>query len=207
MVAPQPQTVPRYTVDEYLALDRASQDRHVYLDGIIRVIAPESDAHSDISTNLVYMLVRQLEGKPLATRTNGTRVRSGPASTPGNSKKGMYSYPDILVCDEPEYADERRDILLNPKVIFEVLSKTTEAFDRGEKFERFRAWNPSLTDYLLLTQDRAHVDHFQRRANGVSWNLAFYDGLDAQVIIDSIECRLPLAEVYDRVVFPVRDEQ
>lgn len=207
MAAPQRQTEPRYPVDYYLAMERASVERHVYIDGLIRAMAGESDPHGLICTNTVFLLVGQLKGTPCSVRSKDAKVRSGPAPTPGRSMKGVYSYPDMMViCGEPEYADEYCDIFLNPKVIVEVLSESTEAFDRGDKFERFRDWNQSLTDYLLVAQDRAHVDHFQRGADG-RWLLTVYNGLDAQVLIDSIECRLPLAEVYDRVVFPVRDEQ
>lgn len=203
MAAPQRQTEPRYTVDYYLAMERASEERHVYIDGLIRAMAGESGAHADISTNIVGLLFNQLKGKPCRARTKDTRVRSGPAPTPGRSMKGLYSYPDALViCEEPEFADHYLDILLNPKVIVEVLSDSTEAFDRGEKFQRFRQWNPSLTDYVLVAQHRPQVDHYRRNANGSSWTLDSYDGLEAELVIASIECRLPLKDVYDRVVFP-----
>lgn len=202
MAAPQRHTEPRYSVDEYLAIERASEERHVYLDGAVYAMAGESSAHGDISANAFGLLFVQLKGKPCRARSKDTRVRSGPVPTPGRSMKGLYSYPDVLViCEEPEYADGHADILLNPKVIVEVLSDSTEAFDRGKKFERYRQWNLSLTDYVLVAQDRPQVDHFQRDADG-SWKLRSYYGLQAEVVLASIECRLPLQDVYDRVVFP-----
>jgi Uma2 family endonuclease len=106
-----------------------------------------------------------------------------------------------VVCGQPEYQDQHTEILLNPSVILEVLSPATEAFDRGEKFQRYQRWNPTLTDYLLVSQDRAQVEHFIRQADG-GWTQYVHTGLDAAVTIASIQCTLKLADVYDRVIFP-----
>src|SRR5437763_1371764 len=138
-----PKLKPRYTVDQYLAMERHAEERHLFLDGEIYAMAGESDRHGIISVNLVALLVVQLRGGPCSVRTKDTKVRSGPIPMSGAATKGMFSYPDVLViCKEPEYHDAFRDILLNPKAIFEVLSESTEAFDRGEKFQRFQEWNP-----------------------------------------------------------------
>jgi Uma2 family endonuclease len=190
------------TVDQYLATERASEVRHYYLDGEILAMAGESQAHADISVNIVGSLFNQLRGTPCRVRTKDTKVRSGPILSAGESARGLFSYPDVLViCGEPEFRDALKDVILNPKVILEVLSETTEAFDRGEKFTRLQTWNPSLTDYVLVSQDRPQIEHFTRQADG-TWSYRLITGLEASLAIASIKCTLKLAEVYERVAFP-----
>ena len=197
-----PKLKPRYTVDEYLALERAAVERHTYLDGEIIAMAGESDYHGIISVNVVVTLGTQLKGNPCQVRTKDTKVRSGPIPETGHGKKGLFSYPDILVVSgEREFHDAHKDIILNPKVIIEVLSESTEAFDRGEKFTRFQTCNPSLSDYVLVSQDKPQMEHFEKQPNGV-WTYHLYQGLDVTVGIASIGCTLKLADVYDRVIFP-----
>ncbi len=200
MGAPKLQRLP--TVDEYLAGERAAFERHTYIDGQILVMAGESDSHGIISVNLVMIVAVQLRGTSCQARTKDTKVRSGPIPETGRGTRGMYSYPDVLViCGEPEYHDSHKDIVLNPKAIFEVLSENTEAFDRGEKFLRLQAHNPTLTDYVLIGQDAARIEHFQKQADG-RWLYSLHAGLETSVVVESIACTLKLAEVYDRVEFP-----
>lgn len=194
---------PAYTVNQYLAMERAAEERHYYLDGAIYAMAGESDAHGIITVNLVGSLFNQLRGTPCQVRTKDTKVRSGPILSAGETARGLFSYPDVLVlCGEPEYHDALKDVILNPKVIFEVLSERTEAFDRGEKFNRCQTWNPSLTDYILVSQDRAQVEHFARQPDG-SWSYRRTTGLAAEVVIASIKCTLQLAALYERVTLPI----
>lgn len=192
---------PLFTVDEYLTLERSSEERHEYLDGQIYAMAGESDAHADISVNLVVTLGNQVKGTHCRVRTKDTKVRSGPAPKPSQSTtQGLYSYPDLVViCGEPQYHDEHRDVILDPTVILEVLSPSTEAFDRGEKFSRYQMWNPTLKDYLLVSQDRAQIEHYARQADG-SWRYNLVQGLGAAVAIASINCTLALSDVFDRVI-------
>lgn len=197
------QSEPRYTVEEYLASERESEERHEYLDGQIFAMAGESPEHGDICTNLVLQLAAQLRDTPCRVRSKDTKVRSGTSSMSRKSAKGLFSYPDIVViCGEPQYYDEHRHVVINPSVIIEVLSDSTEAFDRGEKFLRYQNWNPSLTDYILVSQFAPIVEHYVRQPDG-SWTYHVYQGLEHNVFITSIDCTLRLAEVYDRVVFPV----
>ena len=192
---------PDYTVEEYLAFERESEERHEYLDGLIYAMAGESGEHGDISTNLALELAGQLKGKNCRARFKDTKVRSGPIPKQKHSTKGLYSYPDaVVICGEPNYMDEHRDVVTNPKVIIEVLSPTTEAFDRGEKFDRYDFWNPTLTDYLLVSQDQPKIDHFIRQEDG-NWTRIVYRGLKTKVIIKSIGCTVKLADVYDRIKF------
>lgn len=190
----------RFTVEEYLAYERASETRHEYLDGEIFEMAGESDAHGDISTNVIIALGPQLRLVGCRIRTKDTKVRSGFA--PLKRKKGLSSYPDIVViCDDPQYLDEHRDILLNPKIIFEVLSESTAAFDRVEKFARYRKWLPSLTDYVLIEQSQPTVDHY-RRLDAEKWEFRSLSGLDQILDLASVNCRLPFADIYYGIEFP-----
>ncbi len=106
-----------------------------------------------------------------------------------------------MICGERQFHDSHRDVVLNPTVIIEILSPTTEAFDRGEKFDRYQFWNPTLSDYLLVSQDQPKIEHYIRQSDG-SWSYFVYRGLQSQVPLKSIQCTLQLAEVYDRIVFP-----
>jgi Uma2 family endonuclease len=195
------QLQPIYTVEEYLRLERAAEERSEYLDGVIYAMAGESEEHGDISVNLTMIIATQLKGKDCRARLKDTKVRSGPIPSLRNATKGLYSYPDVVViCGERQFHDSHRDVVLNPSVIIEILSPTTEAFDRGEKFDRYQFWNPTLSDYLLVSQDQPKIEHYIRQSDG-SWNYFVHRGLASQVEIKSIQCTLRLDEVYDRIVF------
>jgi Uma2 family endonuclease len=197
LAKPQPQ--PLYTVAEYLSFERESEERHEYLDGVIYAMAGESSEHADISQNISSELYVQLKGRDCRARSKDTKVRSGPLPKLKYSAKGLYSYPDVVViCGEPEYLDDYRDVIANPKVIIEVLSPATEKFDRGEKFDRYDAWNPTLTDYLLVSQEQARIEHYVRQDDG-TWTRAVSRGLRSKVVIKSIRCTLKLKDVYDRI--------
>jgi Uma2 family endonuclease len=103
-----------------------------------------------------------------------------------------------VICGEPEYHDAFKDVVLNPKVIVEVLSDSTEAFDRGEMFTRLQTWSPSLTNYVLASQDRPQLEHYARQADG-RWSYCRITGLDSSLAIASIQCTLKLADVYERI--------
>ncbi|MBX9691052.1 MAG: Uma2 family endonuclease [Cyanobacteria bacterium] len=195
-------SVPLFTVDQYLALERSSEERHEFLDGQIYAMAGESDEHADITVNLVAGLANQLKGTPCRVRTKDTKVRSGPAPKPHQATtSGLYCYPDLVViCGEPQYHDEHRDVILNPTVILEVLSPSTEAFDRGEKFSRYQMWNPSLKDYLLISQDQPKIEHYARHSDD-SWRYTLVQGLHNIIVIPSINCTLQLSDVFDRITF------
>ncbi len=204
MSMPQPQ--PLFTVDEYLAFERAAEDRHEYIDGHIYAMAGESPEHGDISANLIIALGTQLKGKPCRLRTKDTKVRGGPMPLSGRGRRGTFSYPDLVViCGEPEYHDAHGDIVSNPTAIVEVLSPSTENHDRGVKFARYQMWNPSLTDYLLVSQIEPHVEHFRRHPDGV-WTFQRHLGLASRVEIPSIGCVLNLTDVYDRIAFRPSDD-
>jgi Uma2 family endonuclease len=197
-----------YTEDEYLALERASQERREYLDGQIYLMAGESEAHGTICINLSIEFGCQLKGTPCRAFSKDTKVRSGPLPKSRYSAQGLYSFPDLLVvCGEGQYLDEHQDVLLNPKVIIEVLSPSIEAFDRTEKFVRYRTYLDSLTDYILVAQSQALMEHFARDENGQWVIAATATELSGTVVINSIGCTLRLVDVYDRIVFPVPNDE
>ena len=185
-----------------MALERASDERHEYLDGLIYLMAGESPAHADICTNLVIIVGSQLKGTPCRAWSKDTKVRSGPLPVTRYSMEGLFSYPDLLVvCGTPVYLDEYQHVVLNPRVIVEVLSPTTTAFDRGEKFKRYHTHLESLTDYLTVTQDRPWVEHHSRQPNG-EWAVQSFTDLADTAALESIDCTLNLRDVYDRIEFP-----
>ncbi len=195
----------QFTAAEYLAAERETDERNEYLDGYVYRMAGESPEHGAICTNLTASLHGQLLGKPCQAFSKDTKVRSGPLPERLHSTKGLYSYPDlVVVCGKLQFLDENRDVLLNPTVIIEVSSPTTEHFDRGEKWMRYQHWLPTLTDYVIVAQTRPAIDHYQR-AEGNSW---LYMGISetGSLHIPSIKCTLVLSEVYDRIEFPSADD-
>ncbi|MDQ3010423.1 MAG: Uma2 family endonuclease [Acidobacteriota bacterium] len=200
-----PQSKIRFTVEHYLAVERQSNERYIYLDGEIYAMAGESPQHATICTNLTLTVAAQLKGSHCQAWSKDFKVRSGPSTQPAKTTKGLYSYPDLVVfCGAAEFHDEHQDVLINPAVVIEVLSPSTEAFDRGEKFLRYQSWNPTLTDYLLVSQPRPAIEHYQRQPQG-GWSYHVYSQLTDSPTIQSIACTLRLAEVYDRIEFPVEN--
>jgi Uma2 family endonuclease len=198
---------PLHTVEEYLALERASEERHEYLDGQIYAMAGESPDHGTICTNINGQLYNQLRGTPCQVWSKDIKVRNGPAPKKGYSTRGLFSYPDLLVvCGEAQFHDDYKDVLLNPIVLIEVLSPTTESFDRGEKWLRYQTWLPALTDYLLVSQSRPVIERFLRQIAG-GWLYSSVTSLEANIHLSSIDCTLRLAEVYDRISFPIESAE
>ena len=194
-------TKPVFTVQEYLDIDRSEDERYEFLDGEIYAMAGESGEHGDICVNFTIALGVQLINTSCRLRIKDTKVRSGMFPVKRPLVKGMISYPDLVViCGEPEYHDEFRDVVLNPSVIIEVLSDSTEQFDRSEKFHRYQLWNPTLTDYILVSQDKPLIEHYIRQLDG-SWKYLFYKELDKEFVIESINSRLKLAEIFYRIEF------
>lgn len=182
----------RLTPEEYLALERKAEFRSEYLAGETFAMAGAGERHSMIVTNIGSEISRQFKGRPGKNYSNAMRVRV-PATD-------LFAYPDIVaVCGETRFDDEHNDTLLNPTLIVEVLSPSTEAYDRGEKFWHYRQLE-SLAEYLLVAQDRHRIEHYVRQA-GSQWLLSESNSLNGTVDLRSIDCRLALAEVYDKVDF------
>jgi Uma2 family endonuclease len=181
----------KLTPAEYLAFERAQTDaKHEFLDGEITAMAGNSREHKRIVSNVMGILYNQLRGRPCDHYGSDMRVKV-PAT-------GLYVYPDITaLCDEPRFEDEVFDTLLNPSVIIEVLSDTTEAYDCGAKFDHYRSIE-SLQTYVLIAQDKAQIELFQRQAD--RWLLSIAKGLEARIRLESIDCELALVDVYERVL-------
>ncbi len=191
-----------YTVEEYLKMERDAFERSEYISGEIFAMAGESENHADISVNIIRETSLQTRKTDCKIRAKDTKVRSGDfEEKKPHSMKGMFSYPDLVIlCGTPEYHDEYKDIVLNPKVIIEVLSESTELFDRNTKFIRYSKFNPTLTDYILVSQDKPMVEHFIRQPDE-SWLIYTYFGLKVVFTIESIGCKLKMSDVYDRIKF------
>ncbi len=185
---------PKMTPEAYLAFERAQLDaRHELLDGDIIAMAGSSRQHNRTVANLVASLISQLRGQPCDVYPSDMRVKI-PAT-------GLYTYPDVIaLCHDPQFEDATFDTLLNPSVIIEVLSPSTEAYDRGAKFAHYRSIE-DLQLYILVAQDKPQIEVFRRQANG-DWLLSVAEGLEARVSLDTIGCELALADVYERVIEP-----
>jgi Uma2 family endonuclease len=180
----------RYTAEEYLALERQAECKSEYCAGDIFAMAGASRWHNLIVANVVRELSLQLKGRPCATYPSDMRVKISPT--------GLYTYPDItVVYGEAQFEDTQQDTLLNPTLIVEVLSESTEAYDRGGKFAHYRKLT-SLIEYVLIAQTKPHVEHYVRQPDN-RWLLAEADSLHQTLHLPSIDCHLVLAEVYDKV--------
>lgn len=178
-----------WTPDEYLAFERASEFKHEYLNGEIYDMTGASEAHNSIVANLVITLGSQLKGRPCHIYANDMRVKASAKH---------YTYPDVVVaCPKPILEDNEFDTLINPTVIIEVLSPSTEMYDRNAKLASYRAIE-SLQAYLLVAQDRAHIEYYLRQSRN-SWLLAEANGLEATIELAAIQCTLSMRDIYDKV--------
>lgn len=181
------------TPEQYLAIERKAEYRSEYVDGEMVAMTGASRRHNLIAFNLAREIGQQLKGRPCEGYTSDMRVRI-PSSR-------LCTYPDVVVvCGEPRFEDEHVDTLLNPTVIIEVLSQSTELYDRGRKFAFYRSLE-SLAEYLLVAQDEYRVEQYVKQADG-RWLLSDYRSLDDVVELPSIECKLAVREIYDKVALP-----
>lgn len=184
--------VPRFSVEEYLELDRSAEVQSEFHDGVMFPITAVTWERSEINGSVWSKLKTALRGKPCKVASAAVRVRVRPSK---------FVIPDLMiVCGEPAFADKVRDTVTNPRVIVEILSPSTADYDYGEKFILYRGL-PSFEEYLLVSQDHARVEVFRKTSDG-RWMLTTYLGLDAVVPIESVGVDLALAEVYDGVEFP-----
>jgi Uma2 family endonuclease len=183
------QTIVKMTDAEYLAFERASDIRHEFLDGEIFAMAGAGAIHGRISTNLSGLLFNALRRKSCEVFSADLRVHI--------PTTGLYTYPDLLVvCGQPQFLDNEFDTLLNPKVIIEILSPSTEAYDRGAKFADYMTL-PSLAHYVLVSQDRVRIEVFTRQEAG-PW-LYSQQLAGEKVELPAIEAVLVVDEVYENV--------
>ena len=186
----------RLSPEEYLAIERAADRKSDYWNGEMFAQAGASERHGTIVANLVFSLVGALKGRPCKVYANDLRLQV--AAT------GLYTYPDLLViCGPPEFSDEVQDMVRNPRLIVEVLSPSTEDYDRGRKFAHYRTL-PSLVEYLVVAQDRPHVERFfreegDREIPGPRWVLTEESRREGVIHLLSVDAVLSLSEVYDKV--------
>lgn len=192
-MTPQAERKPSISFEEWLEGERASLDeRSEYVEGEIFAMSGGTAEHNAILSNISGQFWTQMKARPCWVYASGMKLRIQQAEA--------GKYPDLMaVCGEQEFHDGRRDLLLNPSLIGEVLSDSTEGYDRGEKFALYRRI-PSLREYLLVSQHRALVERYHRGTNG-HWILSTFEDLADQVALESIGCTLALAEVYDKIVF------
>lgn len=189
----------KYTPEEYLALERESAERHEYLEGEIYQMDGESLSHSHVCVNLTIEVGTQLRGHRCEALSPNMKVRTSTAS--------LFSYPDLtIVCGEPLFHDRKQDVVINPRVIFEVLSPSTERYDRGRKFQRYRLGNETLTDYVLIAQETASVEHYRKTGDGL-WVYEIYTELADFLRFEELDLELALERIYDRIELQILTEE
>ena len=182
----------RYTPEEYLALERNAEFKSEYLDGRIVAMTGATIAHVTITGNVNGELRQRLRGGPCRAVASEMRVQVGEGR--------RYVYPDVVAfCGEPRFMDGTLDTLMNPALIVEVLSPSTEAYDRGEKFLHYRDIE-SLQEYVLVAQDRVLVERFVRA--GEFWTLSTISDPDASLELTSVRCEIPLRDIYENAGLP-----
>jgi len=187
-------TAARHTItpEEYLALDRAAETKSEYYSGEVFAMKGATEEHNLVVGNLVRELGNRLRQSPCKVYPSDMRVQV---------PTGLYTYPDVsIVCAQPAFLGDRRDTLLNPIVLIEVLSGSTEAYDRGLKFEHYGAI-PSLHEYLLVSTVRPRIERYRRQSDE-GWLFDAAAGLESTLRLTAVNVELPLAEVYARVEFP-----
>jgi Uma2 family endonuclease len=180
------------TEEQYLEIERKAEFKSEYYRGEMFAMSGAREPHILIAGNAFGELRQQLRRRPCRAYSNDMRVRVTPV--------GLYTYPDVvIVCGEPKFLDENRDVLLNPTVIIEVLSESTEAYDRGQKFELYRALE-SLAEYLMISSRRISADLFTRQVDG-GWLLTAKSNLEGSIELKSVDCQLLMSDLYDKVEF------
>ena len=187
---------PYISPQAYLAAERAGEIKHEYYDGQVYAMAGASERHNLIAMNIGASLHSQLRRRACTVYPSDLRGKVSPL--------GFYIYPDIsVVCGAAQFEEARRDTLLNPTVIVDVLSPSTEGYDRGRKFQFYRAL-PSLHEYMLVAQESLHIEHYTRQPGG-RWVLVESDQFDALFQLATIDCTLTAADVYEKVLFDAAD--
>jgi Uma2 family endonuclease len=187
----QPKTY--LTPDEYLAIERRNEYKSEYVDGEMVAMTGASRRHNLIAVNISRDISQQLRGRPCESYSGDMRVRIPTTRA--------YMYPDVVVvCGDPQFEDDYVDTLLNPTVLIEVLSESTERYDRGRKFGFYRTIE-SLSEYVLVAQDELRVEQYAKQPDG-RWLLTDHRSPEDVVELASVECTLKLSDVYEKVSLP-----
>jgi Uma2 family endonuclease len=182
----------KFTPEEYLALERTAKYKSQYYRGEIFAMPGGTLRHGMMSASIIRILGNQLLSRPCSVYSSDTKVMV--------EETGLMTYPDVVVaCMEQRFHNQEKDVLLNPTVLIEVLSPSTELYDRGTKSEHYRKI-PSLQEYILIAQDRIHIEQFTRSAEG-HWTFAEVDQPGQILRLESIACDLSVDDVYAKVQF------
>jgi len=188
-----PMPLRKFTPEEYLLIERGAETRSEYLDGDIYAMAGATVSHIIINDNLARLFGTQLQDTPCLGLSRDMKV---PAVL-----GRLYAYPDyLIVCGERSFRDDQADVLINPSVIFEILSPSTERYDRVTKFDLYKQID-ALREYVLIEQDAVRVEHFVRRPDG-AWNQTVLVGFEASLTLESAPATVPLFDIYNRINFP-----
>jgi Uma2 family endonuclease len=183
----------RFTVEEYLARENAAEFKSEYFDGEIFAMAGASPEHNRIKDNVVGLLHGQLRSGPCRTYSSDQRIRI--------PNTGLFTYPDVVViCGKLERDAVDPIAAVNPRIVVEVLSPSTEAYDRGKKFEHYQTLD-AFVEYVLVASDRVRVDRFVKMDDG-SWRVVGHGDLESTLTFGNLPARLKLADVYEGVDFP-----
>lgn len=183
----------KVTLEEYFAIEERAERKSEYYNGEMFLMAGASREHNILSRNLAGLLFAKLQGGSCQVFFSDLRVRV--------ERTGLYTYPDLLiVCGTPEYAPENRNTLVNPKVVIEILSDSTERYDRTTKFRHYKKL-PSVQEYVLVSQDEPLVERFTRQDDG-AWGQTDFVGLDADMALSTVSVSIPMADVFRGVEFP-----
>jgi Uma2 family endonuclease len=188
-----------FSVDEYLALDRAADTKSEYVDGEIFAMASASPRHVLIATNIARELGNRLKSSPCQVYSSDLRVQA--------SRGRAFHYPDVaVVCGRPEYRDDRKDTVTNPLLIVEVLSPSTRNYDHGDKFASYRKLD-SLREYILIDTNPCHIELYRRKEGGI-WEFSEIDDCGASLAISTLDIVISLEEIYAKVdlLEPEREE-
>jgi Uma2 family endonuclease len=188
----------RYTAEEYLSLERTAEVRHELADGQIVAMAGGTRRHALICDSLIERLRSKSRGGSCQPYSSSLRIKI--------EATGNYTYPDLsVVCGQQRFEDGREDTLLNPRLIIEVLSPSTERHDRGWKFKNYQLI-PTFEEYVLVSPDEPRIERFLRQGD-VGWLMTQVSGLDTTVQFESIGCELLLAEIYENIAFGAEPEE
>jgi Uma2 family endonuclease len=181
-----------HTIEEYLALEEKADSKSEYIDGDIIPMAGGSENHNQIAGNFYAVMNFALRQENYRVYMSDMRLWI--------PKRRIYTYPDVIVvAGESEFLNNRKDIITNPKVIIEVLSKSTESYDRGNKFIAYSTI-PSFEEYLLIEQDTIYVAHYSKTDNK-RWSLQQYDEEDERISLTTIPFEITLQDLYNKVKF------
>lgn len=190
-MAAQPHT--RLTEEEYLTIEREAEIKSEYYDGHMQAMSGGSASHAQIAVNLAAEFRAALRDKRCSVLSSDLRVRVTPAR--------FYTYPDVtVVCGEMKFADDQKDTLLNPTLLIEVLSNSTESRDRSFKFDRYCEID-SVQEYALVSQFEPRIELFRRQPSN-QWLFSIIKGLESTCTFESVGATIPLTEIYHRIEFP-----